>query len=216
MKQVSAALSALLLCVAMLAAIIYGAGTSAGIMKALMRHHAPPEETGLPAEQYAPMAQMITSYLKGEGDFQLVYNVRDAEIVAFNTREQTHMTDVQGLFRLCSSVSLGSAMLTLVGWLATRREPAFWRIVRRAVCCVLACVACLMLLATIDFDSLFILFHRIAFTNELWLLDPRTDLLIRLMPIEFFISYAVLIGGVWAMMMGLLLVLSTVQLRKQR
>lgn len=216
MKRVSAALSALLLCVAMLAAVVYGAGTSAGIMEALMRRCAPPEETGLPAEQYAPMARMITGYLRGEGDFQLLYSVRGAEIAAFGAREQAHMADVQGLFRLCGSVSLGSALLTLAGWLIARREAAFWRIVRRAVCCVLAFVACLMLLATIDFDSLFILFHRIAFTNELWLLDPRTDLLIRLMPIEFFISYAVLIGGVWAMMMGLLLVLSTVQLRKQR
>ncbi|MGN0795281.1 MAG: TIGR01906 family membrane protein [Aristaeellaceae bacterium] len=216
MKRVSAALSALLLCVAMLAAVVYGAGTSAGIMEALMRRTAPPEETGLPAEQYAPMTRMITGYLRGEGEFQLVYSVKDAEIVAFNAREQAHMADVQGLFRLCGSVSLGSALLTLMGWLIARREAAFWRIVRRAVCCVLTFVACLMLLATIDFDSLFILFHRIAFTNELWLLDPRTDLLIRLMPIEFFISYAVLIGGVWAMMMGLLLVLSTVQLRKQR
>ena len=216
MRRVCAALSALLLCVAMLAAVVYGAGTSAGIMEALMRRTAPPEETGLPAEQYAPMTRMITGYLRGEGEFQLVYSVKDAEIVAFGAREQAHMADVQGLFRLCGSVSLGSAWLTLAGWLIARREAAFWRIVRRAVCCVLAFVACLMLLATIDFDSLFILFHRIAFTNELWLLDPRTDLLIRLMPIEFFISYAVLIGGVWAMMMGLLLVLSTVQLRKQR
>ena len=206
MKRVCAALSALLLCVAMLAAVVYGAGTSVGIMEALMRRYAPPEETGLPAEQYAPMARMITAYLKGEGDFQLVYSVRGAEIVAFNAREQAHMADVQELFRLCGSVSLGSALLTLAGWLIAHRESAFWRIVRRAVCCVLTFVACLMLLATIDFDSLFILFHRIAFTNDLWLLDPRTDLLIRLMPIGFFISYAAIIGGVWlAGMVGLLI-----------
>lgn len=209
MKRVSAALSALLLCVAMLAAVVYGAGTSVGIMEALMRRYAPPEETGLPAEQYAPMARMITAYLKGEGDFQLVYSVRGAEIVAFNAREQAHMADVQELFRLCGSVSLGSALLTLAGWLIAHRESAFWRIVRRAVCCVLAYVACLTLLATVDFDSLFILFHRIAFTNDLWLLNPRTDLLIRLMPIEFFVSYAALIGGLWLLGMIGLLILAT-------
>lgn len=209
MRRVCAALSALLLCVAMLAAVVYGVGTSAGVMEALMRRCAPPEETGLPAEQYAPMARMITAYLKGEGDFQLVYSVRGAEIVAFNAREQAHMADVQELFRLCGSVSLGSALLTLAGWLIAHRESAFWRIVRRAVCCVLAYVACLTLLATVDFDSLFILFHRIAFTNDLWLLDPRTDLLIRLMPIGFFISYAALIGGLWLLGMIGLLILAT-------
>ena len=213
MKRVCAALSALLLCVAMLAAVAYGVGTSAGVMEALMRRYAPPEETGLPAEQYAPMARMITGYLRGEGDFQLLYSVRGADVAAFGAREQAHMADVQGLFRLCGSVSLGSVLLTLAGWLIARREAAFWRIIRRAVCCVLAFVACLVLLAALDFDSLFILFHRIAFTNDLWLLDPRTDLLIRLMPIEFFVSYAALIGGLWLLGMIGLLILATHRLR---
>ena len=43
----------------------------------------------------------------------------------------------------------------------------------------------------VDFDGLFVTFHRIAFTNEGWLLDPSKDLLIRLMPVEFFIALAV-------------------------
>ena len=60
-----------------------------------------------------------------------------------------------------------------------------------------------------DFNRLFILFHRIAFTNDLWLLNPRTDLLIRLMPIGFFISYAALIGGLWLLGMIGLLILAT-------
>ena len=43
----------------------------------------------------------------------------------------------------------------------------------------------------IDFDGLFTTFHRIAFTNDGWLLDPKTDLLIRLMPTGFFTTLAV-------------------------
>ena len=38
------------------------------------------------------------------------------------------------------------------------------------------------------FDGFFTSFHRIAFTNDGWLLDSRTDLLIRLMPTDFFMS----------------------------
>ena len=44
----------------------------------------------------------------------------------------------------------------------------------------------LLVWALIDFDGLFTAFHRLAFTNDGWLLDPRTDLLIRLMPTDFF------------------------------
>ncbi|MGN0754958.1 MAG: TIGR01906 family membrane protein [Aristaeellaceae bacterium] len=210
MKRVSSALSALLLCVAMLAAVVYGAGTSAGIMEALMRRTALPEETGLPAEQYAPMARMITAYLKGEGDFQLVYSVRDAEIVAFNTREQAHMADVQGLFRLAKWVLvLGGMALPLLGLSLRRMGRGLLRGIRKGLIVILALVGIVAIWAAVDFNRLFILFHRIAFTNDLWLLDPRTDLLIRLMPIEFFISYAALIGGLWLLGMIGLLILST-------
>lgn len=207
-------LSVLLLCISMLAAIIYGVGTSSELMHSLMMHTAPPAQTGLPAEQYQPMAQMITSYLKGNGSFQLIFTAGGNEYAAFNQKEQTHMADVQQLFMLCSHVSLGSAILTLVGWLTTHRNPSFWRIVRRTACCVLAYVTILALLACIDFDSLFILFHKLAFTNDLWLLNPQTDLLIRLMPIEFFISYAAIIGGLWLLGMVGLLVISTIIINK--
>ena len=49
----------------------------------------------------------------------------------------------------------------------------------------------LLIWGLIDFDGLFTAFHRIAFTNDGWLLDPRTDLLIRLMPTELFVRLAV-------------------------
>ena len=49
----------------------------------------------------------------------------------------------------------------------------------------------------VDFDSLFVLFHRLSFSNSLWLLNPRTDLLIRLMPTDFFIHYAGILAGTW-------------------
>ena len=44
----------------------------------------------------------------------------------------------------------------------------------------------LALWAAVNFDGLFVTFHRAAFRNERWLLNPRTDLLIRLMPEEMF------------------------------
>jgi integral membrane protein (TIGR01906 family) len=40
--------------------------------------------------------------------------------------------------------------------------------------------------AAVDFDGAFTFFHRLLFTNDLWLLDPRTDLLIRICPESMF------------------------------
>ena len=44
-------------------------------------------------------------------------------------------------------------------------------------------------LALSGVDSFFIGFHRLFFRNDLWLLNPQTDMLIALMPTTFFIWY---------------------------
>ena len=52
--------------------------------------------------------------------------------------------------------------------------------------------------------------------RDRWLLNPQTDLLIRLMPTQLFIDYAQIIGIVWAALMGILLIIATVKLRNQQ
>ena len=188
--------------------------TTERVMLPLMEHFAPPKDTGLPAEEYAPVVDMITSYLKGGNDaFQHVFTVNGTEYAAFNQKEQAHMEDVQDLFRLCRFISWLGWGVVLFGGLSARRKIN-WRTFRRTLFAIMAAVTIVIVLACIDFDSLFILFHKIAFTNDLWLLNPQTDLLIRLMPIEFFISYAAIIGGVWLAGMVGLLILSTIRIKK--
>lgn len=215
--QLVSVLSALLLCLTMLAAIVYGVGTQPALMQTLMLRTAPPEATGFPAEQYGAAAKLITDYLKGEGDFQLVFSMNGIAYNAFNEREQTHMADVRTLFSLCRRFSLGSILLTLVGWLYSRKQRFFWRIVRRTA----------WLYAGVWSPSLRC-WRRWILTGcssssikspsqtTWWLLNPQTDLLIRLMPTQLFIDYAQIIGIVWAALMGVLLIIATVKLRNQQ
>ena len=181
----------------MLAAAIYVPATAGWVMQPLMERFAPSEVSRLPAEEYTPVVHMITTYLRGETDaFQHVFTVEGNEYAAFNAKEQHHMDDVQQLFHLCQRVgwTCGSLVIILVLIL---HGGISWRTFRRALIAILGAVTCLIVIACIDFNSLFILFHQVAFTNDLWLLNPQTDLLIRLMPLEFFISYAAIIGGIW-------------------
>ena len=53
----------------------------------------------------------------------------------------------------------------------------------------------LALICALDFNRAFIAFHHLFFTNDLWLLDPRTDLLIRICPQSMFMGMAVRIGA---------------------
>ena len=209
MNRLLSILAALLMSIGLLAAAIYIPATASWVMRPLMTHYAPPEDTGLPAEEYAPVVSMITRYLQGdEIPFQHVFTVDGTEFAAFNQKEQHHMADVQDLFRLCRWIGWGCAGAIVLIGLALRKNM-HWRTFRRTLLVILGIVTAVIVLACIDFDSLFVLFHKVAFTNDLWLLDPRTDLLIRLMPIEFFISYAAIIGGLWLLGMTGLLVVST-------
>ncbi len=207
---------ALAFSLAMLATAIYVPATADWVMLPLMEHYAPPEDTRLPAEEYKPVVEMICDYLNGDTPvFQHIFTVNGTEYAAFNQKEQHHMADVQDLFRLCCCGGWSCAALVIALAIILRKDFP-WRTVNRTLIAILAAVTALIILACVDFNSLFVLFHHIAFTNDLWLLNPQTDLLIRLMPLEFFISYAAITGGIWLLGMVGLLVISTILIRKTK
>lgn len=197
---------------AVLAFLVDGMGGSAPLMRSLMLRHAPAVSTGLPGEHYPAMVEMITDYLSGrERDFQFSFAEGDVIRQCFQPHEQQHMADVKALFDLCRGVLLFSVLtlLALGGGAFVLRDQRrhIARGCLRGTLGLLAAVLVLTVWGLVDFEGLFVLFHRLSFTNDLWLLDPRTDLLIRLMPLNFFIHYAVLLCGTW---LGLLLMMAAV------
>jgi integral membrane protein (TIGR01906 family) len=52
----------------------------------------------------------------------------------------------------------------------------------------------LLFLIARDFTAAFTVFHEIFFRNDLWILDPRTSLLIQIVPEPFFMDIALRIG----------------------
>ena len=201
-------LLALSLCVTALAGILWALGTSQEIMLPMMRHFAPSEATRLPDGEYPAMVHIITRYLAGEtSEFQYRY-IADGELIeAFQPHEQQHMADCRALFRLDRKVlyagAILSAALLAVAFGLNRRRV--WKGCAIGLGAVMAMVAAIAAMAVVDFGRLFILFHQISFSNDLWLLDPRTDLLIRLMPTSFFTTYAAILGVSWLLIMTLML-----------
>lgn len=115
-------------------------------------------------------------------------------VPAFQEHELLHLMDVRNLFSL--AFHLGRAgLLILIAVsiiLLTAGTSRFsarlgnlagaWQ---AAVLGVLGILALLGILASTRFDQAFFSMHKLLFSNDLWLLNPQTDVLIQLMPRRF-------------------------------
>ena len=171
-------------------------GTQPAVMLPLMRHDAPPEAAGLPQERYPEAVEVITGYLSGRTD---VFQLAGPEgKLLFHDYEQAHMRDCRALFGLVRTalrILLPLAGLCAAGALLLRGQTRFLRLgVRWSLLAAGALFAALLIWALADFDGLFVRFHQTFFTNDLWLLNPQTDLLVRLMPLPYFIHCALILA----------------------
>ena len=192
-----------------LAAAVYGIAGDGDLLSREMLRHAPPETTGLPEKEYPGVGRMTAAYLTGqEENFQYIWtDANDRGYVGFQKHEADHMADCQGLIGLAGTLRwiTGAAALLLAGiGILLRSWKAFAGGMLTGLCAAGVLVAGIAVWALVNFDGLFITFHRVAFTNEGWLLDPRTDLLIRLMPVHFFVSLGIRIM-IWILAAGFVL-----------
>ena len=176
-----------------LAAAVYGMAGNGDLLARKMLFYAPPENTGLPEAEYPGVARMTAAYLTGrEETFQYVFS--DAEgnrFLCFQDHEAAHMADCRELIRLAGTLRWVFGGLALVlagaGVLLRRHRPLADGVLAGLGTAGILFTG-LVLWALADFDGFFTAFHRVAFTNDGWLLDTRTDLLIRLMPEDFFVA----------------------------
>ena len=184
------------------------AGDGPGMARAMLKY-APPASAGLPESEYPGVAEMLTGYLTGgRPAFQYTWQTESgATVQAFHDYEAAHMADCRALIMLDTGVCvacLGIAAALTGGYamFSRKRGRAAWIPFLRgglgAFWGLTGVLATGVLWACIDFDSLFLLFHRLAFRNDLWLLNPRTDLLIRLMPESLFADLGVRGAGIAA------------------
>ena len=162
------------------------------------------EASGLTRQQAAEAYGDVMDYCMGRRpDFA-------AGVLPFSAEGAGHFADVRGLF-------LGGLWLRRIGLMFTLAFAAllyFWKRGRKDRSAYLAravpgslCAgtgvffaACLALAAVIstDFSRYFVVFHHIFFDNDLWILDPDTDMLINIVPEAFFMDTALRIAIVFA------------------
>lgn len=179
-------------------------GTNETLYYELQTRAGLPESAGISAEALEKLDVHLASCLRGRKDWNvewlnpeggpLCVVVDGVEQDAFNAREIQHMEDCRRLFDLLRtlrlSLAVAAALLVLLSLILEWKEkPA------RTVGLSPLWIGSLILIvplaifgvwAALDFNSAFNFFHRILFTNDLWLLNPATDLLIRICPSSMF------------------------------
>ncbi len=151
-----------------------GMATSASYLTRLMEKHA---EAGLDADEYGALSSALSSYFRGASDTPQIGS-------AYHDYELLHLADVRRLIAL--ALPVGLVCLLLSAALAFLARKALLNKALPALGMAGGALALCCAAATLDFYRFFGAFHRLLFTNDLWLLDPRTDLLIQLMPEPFF------------------------------
>ena len=165
---------------------------------------------GLSPDAQSRVNAVLADYLAGRRqDIDIEETLLGVPQQVFNADEKTHMTDVCHLFVLertvrTSCLAAGCILLLVSACFArkTLHRSAVYAL-KAFLLTLLALATALALLWTMNgFERLFILFHKLLFTNDLWLMDPRTDAMIRMFPAEFFMQIAYE-SGISALIYGL-------------
>lgn len=109
----------------------------------------------------------------------------------FNQREVLHMRDVKRLVWRVYGLAVASALYLIAGSAAgfVSRGRCFFATLAGGFLwgggLTMVLVLAVGLFALAGFDTLFLRFHQLSFSNDLWQLDPRRDYLLILFPQGF-------------------------------
>lgn len=160
----------------------------------------------------------MMDYLKGDREDLVVNTIVDGkEREFFNEKEKRHMVDVQNLFLGAMELRLGAGILTVVLGailLLKKQGLTLLRMLQWGIGMFIGSMAALAALIATDFTKYFTYFHLIFFDNDDWILNPKTDLLINIVPEGFFRDTAYTIAFLF-LGICLLLFLGAAYLRKR-
>ncbi|NLO81651.1 MAG: TIGR01906 family membrane protein [Clostridiales bacterium] len=173
-----------------------------------------PAAIGISEEELMTVTRELLAYVKGKRpDLNIQATIKGQERAVFNQREIDHMKDVKVLFERAMLVRKLLAIVLFCGLLVLyflAGKNIFSYLFKSFVFSfvfLFILFGILYILINTDFTLYWDYFHYIFFDNDLWQLDPRTDVLIQMVPEQFFYDLVVriilyFIGGM--VILGLL------------
>jgi integral membrane protein (TIGR01906 family) len=167
------------------------------------------EYVGVSGGELEAATDVLLSYIQdGRDDIDLEATVGGQARQYYNEREKAHMVDVKALYQSAVSVMIWGSVIAaalfaacFVIWKRRALLPVLEGIYKTGIVILIA-FAALAVWAAIDFNGFWVDFHLVFFRNDLWLLDPRTDLMIRMFSSGFFFD---LVFRILALFLGVLI-----------
>ena len=145
------------------------------------------ERTSLEIEEIREINTQIKNYFFDETEF--------LEVSIFNEKEIYHMKDVKDIINnLFLYGKLSSVVFVIISLICVKKYKVRIYSVFKASSIVYSAVLLALAIGfLISFNKLFIIFHEIAFSNDLWKLNINEDYLLMMYPENFFRDIALLI-----------------------
>ena len=179
------------------------------------------EQIGMSSEDLQSATDALLGYLRGRReDLHVTAIIHGQQREVFNQREILHMADVKTLYLWAMRIGNGLLILAVAfylwAWISKRDKSAILGGYLQGNYILLGLIAALGIYAALDFNSFWTGFHQIFFTNDLWLLDPRTDILIQMVPEQFFFDLVMRIVVSAAVIIAVLMVAAHLAKRRQK
>ena len=146
---------------------------------------------GMSSKDLEKTTDVLLGYLKGDyEDLTISVKVNGESREVFNEREKAHMVDVLALYNGFQTIVRSCAIIVGLSLIAIFvLKIRVFDIKRSYTHCLMifgGFLLAIIIFCLVDFNAFWTQFHHIFFTNDLWLLDPNTDILIQMVPGPFF------------------------------
>ncbi len=189
-------LTAMLLVVGVLYTLIEGLMYDRRFFDEQYRQYGQAEHIGMSHEDLMAATDKLLLHMEGKSDDMVVYaTVNGVEREVFNEQETLHMQDVNALirgfslFRYLAFALAGAAAVAFVFVCKRNRLRTLAKILLMACLMLAGLFLILGLWAALDFSSFWTSFHHLLFTNDLWLMNPYTSIMINMFPAQFFFNF---------------------------
>jgi integral membrane protein (TIGR01906 family) len=148
---------------------------------------------GISQEELMQTTEGLLAYIKGERpDLSIQATIKGQQRQVFNEREKKHMVDVRSLYFKAMNfrniaVVVWLVLLAVLVLLTRKKFRRYWTrgYFGAAVICI-CLFGLLVFYISRDFEGFWNNFHYVFFSNDLWQLYPATDILIQMVPEQFF------------------------------